>query len=86
MSQGPLRHLFLSSAFVAVSLLGRAQDKLPELRVFPTGAEMLEEGHQLNREEKFNEAIAKYEAINENDTTYEAALPRARRHSKRATT
>lgn len=74
MSKGPLRHLFLSSAFFALSLVGQAQDELPELRVFPTGAELLEEGHQLNREEKFNEAIAKYEAINENDTTYEAAL------------
>ncbi len=52
----------------------RAQSKLPELRTFPTGAELLESGHALNREEKYADALAKYEAVSENDTTYEDAL------------
>jgi antitoxin component YwqK of YwqJK toxin-antitoxin module/predicted negative regulator of RcsB-dependent stress response len=50
-----------------------AQSKLPELRTFPTGAELLESGHALNREEKLADALAKYAEVNVNDTTYEDA-------------
>jgi antitoxin component YwqK of YwqJK toxin-antitoxin module len=51
-----------------------AQSSLPELRTFPTGAELLASGHELNHGDTLTDALAKYEAINENDTTYEDAL------------
>lgn len=62
-----LKHFVLSCALIGLSWQGLAQSALPPL---VASGSLIEAGTQLHDQEKYDEALAKYQQVSRNDTNY----------------